>query len=644
GPTTSWYEKGNELLKSGKWEEALSVWEQGQKQLSQHRLPDPRIGISYIRLVAQKKLKENYSQAIEYYLWGIKAKPDEKYSSNFEDEIERLHPIASEEKVNQWSKMLKQQNPKLGRSIASFWEELDPVLSTEMNERIIEHWLRIDYSRKHFTRNEDTVYGTDERGNIYVKYGKPARTYSRSLRFDQTQALQTAKSLLEKEINDRGESGIQPLDTDKEGGGYVFVENTGLARHLIKLAKQLHGQPEISVWVYDQLPNPLWNSTVFIFGRRHNGPFQMLTSLEQLLDGAMYQKLRYQGGRYETPPVFLAQQQLYESVRDIAPVFNDRFSEMQQQIFLSNQDVTLWDAIDIRDKSFITFNQSYLSSTKEASLFENIIPELPTRVAQYRLINPQTNQPYTFTSVFAYPLKAAVADVLEDYSKNKYFNISTVLQAEPIGLEGNHQLKKTLYDLDNLDEDAPVVTVFSTSQIKAGGRVYISSELSRPEKITDFRGLKTHIKAINKLDIATPEPLNVNTNQLEMSDLIIGYSSAIHQAHIPFKITADNTIPENENLKIMFEVYHLEKNSPGITSVDIDYSVKRDEGFFKRIFSSNENRVGLSLNFETMDTSLSEVLEVDTQNFSPGDYELTLVANGISGQSVKRTIKFTISE
>lgn len=507
---------------------------------------------------------------------------------------------------------------------------------------MVEHWLRINYSQKHFTRNGDTIYSTDERGIIYVKYGKPDSIYTRELAFDQTSALLTAKELLEKEINHDFEPGVHPLDPSGKGGGYVFIEDTGYYRHLVKLAKRLHGQPKVTIWVYDQLPNPRWDSTIFIFGERRNGPFQMLSSLEQLLDGAIYQKLRYQGTRFKTPPVFLAQHQLYESVRDIAPILADRYSDIEQKIFLPNQKITLLDAFDIRDQSFISFNRSYLNTSKQASLFANTLPSLPTRIQQYRMINPDSNKPYILTSVFAYPLKPTIADFLGDYSKNKSYTLSTVYQ--PLETDSNRQYKTVSYDLANLDTNSSIVTIFQSHADKKN-QVQISSELSRPAKFTDYRGLETNIKATQKSEIESPTPLNTDQGTLEMSDLIVGYSNQEKRQHIPFVITANNSIPKNENLKIKFEVYHLAKDTSGRAGVVIDYSVRPQKGFFKRLFSSKENRVSLSLNFDTRQDYLSQVLEVATEKFSPGDYELSLDVHDLnSEQSVKRTVTFTISE
>ena len=65
--------------------------------------------------------------------------------------------------------------------IKSFWVNIDPTPTTVTNERLLEHWQRIAHARKNFRNNKNTVYGTDDRGLIYVKYGEPERITRGSL-------------------------------------------------------------------------------------------------------------------------------------------------------------------------------------------------------------------------------------------------------------------------------------------------------------------------------------------------------------------------------------------------------------------------------------------------------------------------------
>ncbi len=66
---------------------------------------------------------------------------------------------------------LKHNNPVVLNEIKGFWIENDATPSTAENERLLEHWERIAYARERFNKNHSTAYGTDERADVYIKYG-----------------------------------------------------------------------------------------------------------------------------------------------------------------------------------------------------------------------------------------------------------------------------------------------------------------------------------------------------------------------------------------------------------------------------------------------------------------------------------------
>jgi len=60
------------------------------------------------------------------------------------------------------------------RFTRNFWKELDPTPTTELNERILEHWYRIGLSQALFTDEKVRVPGwLSGRGQVLVRYGMP---------------------------------------------------------------------------------------------------------------------------------------------------------------------------------------------------------------------------------------------------------------------------------------------------------------------------------------------------------------------------------------------------------------------------------------------------------------------------------------
>ena len=52
-----------------------------------------------------------------------------------------------------------------------FWKSRDPSPTTEFNERLVEHYRRLNYAKQNYTMKQTKGY--DDRGIVYVKHGKP---------------------------------------------------------------------------------------------------------------------------------------------------------------------------------------------------------------------------------------------------------------------------------------------------------------------------------------------------------------------------------------------------------------------------------------------------------------------------------------
>lgn len=61
--------------------------------------------------------------------------------------------------------------------LVSYWRRQDPNPVTIQNERLVEHFQRVAYSRQHF-RTPIGSLGFDDRGKIYIRWGPPEEKYS----------------------------------------------------------------------------------------------------------------------------------------------------------------------------------------------------------------------------------------------------------------------------------------------------------------------------------------------------------------------------------------------------------------------------------------------------------------------------------
>ncbi len=62
--------------------------------------------------------------------------------------------------------------PGAGTRLLEWWRSQDPLPATLENERLLEHLERVAYAEAHFAYPE-RLTGFDDRGDVYVRYGKP---------------------------------------------------------------------------------------------------------------------------------------------------------------------------------------------------------------------------------------------------------------------------------------------------------------------------------------------------------------------------------------------------------------------------------------------------------------------------------------
>ncbi|MDE2727810.1 MAG: GWxTD domain-containing protein, partial [Gemmatimonadota bacterium] len=78
-----------------------------------------------------------------------------------------LSIVASLEEANAFLEAPEQEREELWRT---YWAARDPDPTTRINERLVEHYRRVIFSRLHFSTGKDPW---DRRGEIYVRYGHP---------------------------------------------------------------------------------------------------------------------------------------------------------------------------------------------------------------------------------------------------------------------------------------------------------------------------------------------------------------------------------------------------------------------------------------------------------------------------------------
>lgn len=164
-----------------------------------------------------------------------------------------LEPLVSDDTFEQWQQLLDQEDPVIYEELRQFWQSRDPTLVTTYNERLLEHWERIAYTREHFTRADDLPYGTDDRGEFWVRYGTPDRQYDGQLKATRGQVSTVCMIL-------SCNSGIM--------GNAVF---------------ELDQRPYYDIWIYEKPNQHMKYNLVLIFGEDPKSGFGRLEIIEDFI-------------------------------------------------------------------------------------------------------------------------------------------------------------------------------------------------------------------------------------------------------------------------------------------------------------------------------------------------------------------------
>ncbi|MFO7768817.1 MAG: tetratricopeptide repeat protein, partial [bacterium] len=120
---------------------------------------------------------------------------------------------------------------------ARYWRTRDPDPQTDVNERLLEHYIRIAYARIEFGKD---VWPWDARGDFYVRYGEPGLRSGKGRLVaweivDSDAEFQARKSDLKREL---GLSTMVSPSTPFHGAG--FLPPAGIEKHrVVAIAESL---------------------------------------------------------------------------------------------------------------------------------------------------------------------------------------------------------------------------------------------------------------------------------------------------------------------------------------------------------------------------------------------------------------------
>lgn len=660
---TSAYQRGMEQVYRGDVDGALALWETNYTE--QARV-DARIGFEYMRIVTEKKFEGHFETATEMYYRALLNGTGANSRIAIRQEIERLKPIVGDGIYRQWIEWWNREKPELRSDIRGYWIRLDPTPAHVVNERLIEHWQRIDEARNRFTKNRSTIYGTDERAVVFVRYGEPDRVQSGLL----TLQDMNIKPWLERQIIRRQSNKSDGLPEEELNEEQLpqFREQT-----LEFVLYENHRYPEYEIWFYDDITVNSESSVPFIFGTNiHNDQFEMLNTVEEFIPERAYSTTPFEERdllrftRAGLTPALMLQMLYYEQLSSIDPFFEQRLNTLREKVL--QQEGEVYDGLDVefRKESAELIHQQELKAPRQLSTIDSKIPRVPVNVYQYRFLD-KNRSPVLITFIESDPREAFMID----FTRNRIdtMSLTTIQQAEGItNILPQYQLQHSLQTYNDQWELTGRKTVnpgFSIQRnpFRAGASTVFQSEHSRrahrsasaeiinTDESTQGPAFDTpypeSIRGLGSIHFREPAPLSPNPDSLQVADLVLGYGintdEIPEEKMFPFFVANNQTIPWQETLALHFEVYNLGVQSNGFSRFELTYRILPidKEG---RVLT-DQTEFTLTLSFTSEDNRLDENLEIETADLMPGLYELRVQITDVNtSQQRQRNTRFEVMD
>lgn len=573
------------MREADEWEEALKVWWHGRNQLDLQGRTDPRLGLAFIELATEQKAANYYGTASEMYLWSFAREVSAEFQKVVTQEAERIIPLLDEEEAKEWRNLIKAKDAGLSQKIRLFWLQRDTRPATDANERLIEHWQRIAYARQHFTKNRNGVYDCDDRGTIYVKYGKPLRKKSGAFGTSSTSNIELMR----------------------------WIGNP-LQRMNIRLNDRI---PEYEVWLYADLGTQ--EPSIYLFSQRDGtGSYGLRYGIE-FLAGGIYQIMYY------------ADLMIFDSF------FEERYAQLED-VWQRAQDqgrprpnYKLLLGISEMNKAKDRFNPTYKYAVIDKSDFEERFGSINLATYNFRNLDSRNRAKQTIIAVSSPQLKIQAEENSENGENLKFpdYRLKHTL------IIRDNELRQIERRTDEVPERFDNVSLFTMNHLRKYAHYTVAAE-ARASK-TDT------LLALGKGFLPPSKALNSSADSLELSDLLLGVELPPESvsSKFVFPLMPAKQIWRNDPLKVYLEVYHLQPDTEGFGQFTIDFGITRLDK--KGRVKKKEGEISLTFEFRTAGQTSKEDFSIDVSKLQPGKYQLTAtVKDEISSQEKSRSAKFTV--
>lgn len=645
-------QQGLEAEAAGNYEKALEIWLQAKPTLEH---PSLAIARNYMRVATEQKLSDYYKAASALYQWGLSGDEVAPNKPALETELAFMDPLLEKETRKQWEQMLENNNPEIFSAMAGWWAARDLAPGTLTNERLVEHWQRIAYARTHFTRNDNSPYGTDDRGTAWVAYGRPDRTFTERLHLSFQEARRIA-------------------DKFRAGASESLIAHAAI---------QIHQEPEVRIWVYLDIVSPREENLIFMFGPKVVGGFGELRVVEDLLPTRAFTltqrydridlRVAQLGGNPnlegKVTPGMVLQWAYYRQLSTKDWYFAKAFNDMERE----------WEKLDnpyfnkhygqrYQQKHFHEKVVIRAEAPEESSTLAKDFPSIPLEAHQYALLSEQ-NEPVFATFLVSRPQRAFLTDLAvnqdsmvsreapDSVKVRQAFDSYQLLHGVELiagsGRKLGGERHPALLRINGDDLDTPSPSGFMipyrqdiTQQFYAELRnthpnTRSTLEKNRPDIDSPF---PKDVRGVGTLTTAQPEPMEVTPGRLQLGELILGWDMGSQPGGlVPFKVAHQKQVPEGEPLALHLEAYHLQPGNNGLYGFTLSYEIRPVN--FLGWTQERKDQLSITLNFEHDRPQLRENIEIQAADLPPGRYVLRVRARDAhSDNEAYREVEFKVVE
>ena len=635
------YEKATCYLESNQIDEYfeyVSFYYSGVKEAEGKY--NPALGFRFMESVARYEKFDYAELATEIYFWGLQADKVKPYQPLVEREVNYLSAILNPEEKSEFNDYLERQDPGVFEKIRRFWKSRDVVRSSDKNERLLEHWERILYSKKNFTENDTTVYGTDERGNIYIRLGQPNEI--------RTGQFGSSAAEIRSKLYDLQDSGL--------------LSTSGSALHSMQQEIMTSVIPaHYELWQYDDVGASDNEYIFFLFGRKGgDGPYGLRRSVEEFIPQEVFSRAlgTRSGGRDIRVGNFL-QFMYYSDLATTHMFFGNRLNEYdrawRESIGGGRINAGYLRNNISRQKAEEATERIYNAAPGDASSFERQLQNYEMDVLEYRFLDEEGDPEHLYI-VASSPHK-----LVEEYGF-QFNHQGQRVRGDEVDIHMLQGIAYYDYNYAILGKNMDHLQQNYKSSDKKSGNSYTSHSIALTDNPESYAVVFSELYytvegnednpaawsllGVNKNDTKRIPALEFQPGELILSDLVLG-STPRHKIDVRGNdigiLEKGNKITKGDNLQVFFETYHFDVSGPGFSHYEVEYRVE-STGRSWWPFSSSDVQ-SHAWEAAAGDWADYQFFEVEAIDRGAGTYELHIeITEKETGRQASRSIEFEVME